>query len=265
MGTPILLPPTPYSRLLPTDSVRRAVASALPPAIGLKNWRLVYSTSRDGTSYQTLRSRCQEYNVAQELGVSYKPELIGQRHSMASLNAIAHVGLGGFQSSTSSMPTSSSYPVLFVVRDDRGAVFGCFASGGVRLCPHYTGTGESFVFSAGTLAPANSKTTLHACTSTNTSPASIYDSSSPKCPQSSQVKIFPWTQENHFFASMNLSSISFGGGNSSASGAAIWIDASLSRGFSGPCDTFGNQDTLASRGSFDILDIEIWGFDCDFQ
>ena len=96
---------------------------------------------------------------------------------------------------------------LLIVRDVHGHVFGGFASTPWHVSPHYFGTGECFVFSAG---PA--------------------------------FRCWPWTGANSHFQLGFADSIAFGGGGQ----FAIWLDEAFEYGSSGRCETFGNEPLSAS-------------------
>ena len=110
---------------------------------------------------------------------------------------------------------------MLLVSDTRGAAFGAFCTEPWKVSPRYYGTGESFVFR---LAP--------------------------------EMRIFAWSQLNSFFQYGQADSLSVGGGGH----FALWFDEELSRGTSGDCETFCSS-SLASSKDFQIVRVEVWGFE----
>ena len=92
---------------VPLDVLRPRLQSALPARLRLRDWKMAYSSKRDGISLRSL-------------------------YRAASREAGAKNG-------------SSAESLLFV-RDSRGNAFGAFATEPWRVHQRYYGTGESFVF-----------------------------------------------------------------------------------------------------------------------
>ncbi|NXX90034.1 OXR1 protein, partial [Centropus bengalensis] len=113
-------------------------------------------------------------------------------------------------------------PVLLVIKDSDGQVFGALASEPFKVSDGFYGTGETFLF---TFSP--------------------------------DFEVFKWTGDNMFFIKGDMDSLAFGGGGGEF---ALWLDGDLYHGRSHSCKTFGNH-TLSKREDFIIQDIEIWGFE----
>ncbi|XP_037659139.1 oxidation resistance protein 1 isoform X3 [Choloepus didactylus] len=113
-------------------------------------------------------------------------------------------------------------PVLMVVKDSDGQVFGALASEPFKVSDSFYGTGETFVFTF--------------------------------CPE---FEVFKWTGDNMFFIKGDMDSLAFGGGGGEF---ALWLDGDLYHGRSHSCKTFGNH-TLSKKEDFFIQDIEIWAFE----
>lgn len=112
-----------------------------------------------------------------------------------------------------------SDPIVLLVRDSAGATFGAYTSVPYTIgSNHYTGSGESFVFS---LKP--------------------------------KVQCYPWTRNNTFFHICSQDSLAVGGGGH----FALFLDSMLERGSSGPSSTFDNT-CLASQSNFDIVVVEVF-------
>ncbi|XP_027548310.1 oxidation resistance protein 1 isoform X3 [Neopelma chrysocephalum] len=113
-------------------------------------------------------------------------------------------------------------PVLLVIKDSDGQIFGALASEPFKVSDGFYGTGETFMF---TFSP--------------------------------DFEVFKWTGDNMFFIKGDMDSLAFGGGGGEF---ALWLDGDLYHGRSHSCKTFGNH-TLSKREDFIIQDIEIWAFE----
>ncbi|XP_008052547.1 oxidation resistance protein 1 isoform X2 [Carlito syrichta] len=118
--------------------------------------------------------------------------------------------------------TGLDTPVLMVIKDSDGQVFGALASEPFKVSDGFYGTGETFVF---TFSP--------------------------------EFEVFKWTGDNMFFIKGDMDSLAFGGGGGEF---ALWLDGDLYHGRSHSCKTFGNH-TLSKKEDFFIQDIEIWAFE----
>uniref|UniRef100_A0A8C5DDU4 TLDc domain-containing protein n=1 Tax=Gouania willdenowi TaxID=441366 RepID=A0A8C5DDU4_GOUWI len=110
-------------------------------------------------------------------------------------------------------------PVLMVIKDSDGQVFGALASEPFKVSDGFYGTGETFLF---TFNP--------------------------------EFEVFKWTGDNMFFIKGDMDSLAFGGGSGEF---GLWLDGDLYHGRSHSCKTFGNP-MLSKKEDFYVQDIEIW-------
>ncbi|XP_028834749.1 oxidation resistance protein 1a isoform X2 [Denticeps clupeoides] len=113
-------------------------------------------------------------------------------------------------------------PVLLVIKDSDGQVFGALASEPFKVSEGFYGTGETFLF---TLYP--------------------------------EFEVYKWTGDNMFFIKGDMDSLAFGGGSGEF---GLWLDGDLYHGRSHSCKTFGNA-MLTKKEDFYVQDIEIWSFE----
>uniref|UniRef100_A0A4W4EBQ4 Oxidation resistance protein 1 n=1 Tax=Electrophorus electricus TaxID=8005 RepID=A0A4W4EBQ4_ELEEL len=113
-------------------------------------------------------------------------------------------------------------PVLLVIKDSDGQLFGALASEPFKVSEGFYGTGETFLFS-------------------------FYP----------EFEVYKWTGDNMFFIKGDMDSLAFGGGSGEF---GLWLDGDLYHGRSHSCKTFGNP-MLSMKEDFFVQDIEIWSFE----
>ncbi|XP_043117745.1 oxidation resistance protein 1a isoform X3 [Puntigrus tetrazona] len=113
-------------------------------------------------------------------------------------------------------------PMLMVIKDSDGQVFGALASEPFKVSEGFYGTGETFLFS-------------------------FYP----------EFEAYKWTGDNLFFIKGDMDSLAFGGGSGEF---GLWLDGDLYHGRSHSCKTFGNP-MLSMKEDFFVQDIEIWSFE----
>lgn len=112
-------------------------------------------------------------------------------------------------------------PVLLIIEDTHGSVFGALTSCSLKTSDLFYGTGESFLF---TFDPEFSK--------------------------------FSWSGDNQYFIKGNADSLVIGAGDGNF---GLWLDGDLCHGRSQPCKTFENP-RLSREEDFVVKTIECWGF-----
>jgi len=189
--------------ILRNESHIRWLCETLPRAQTFDAWNLLYHTSRDGFSLNTLYRKCDPLS----------PE------------------------------ANRSGPIVTLVRDDAGGVFGAFTSEPWRVRAKSYGDGRSFVFRA---LPEEKR--------------EVYRWVQPE-PSSRELGSLPSVSGgktgNYAFQMGHLRSLSLGGG----SGFALWLDGDLLNGTSAACETFGTPGPLSTREEFKIRAVEVWGFE----
>ncbi|XP_078072779.1 oxidation resistance protein 1a isoform X3 [Mustelus asterias] len=118
--------------------------------------------------------------------------------------------------------TGVDTPMLLVIKDSDGQLFGALASEPFKISDCFYGTGETFLF---TFYP--------------------------------EFKTFKWTGDNMFFIKGDMDSLAFGGGGGEI---GLWLDGDLYHGRSHSCKTFDNC-ILSEKEDFYVQDIEIWAFE----
>ncbi|XP_059364629.1 oxidation resistance protein 1-like [Carassius carassius] len=113
-------------------------------------------------------------------------------------------------------------PMLLVIKDSDGQIFGALASEPFKVSEGFYGTGETFLF---TFYP--------------------------------DFEAHKWTGDNLFFIKGDMDSLAFGGGSGEF---GLWLDEDLYHGRSHSCKTFGNP-MLSTKEDFIVQDIEIWSFE----
>lgn len=239
---------TPAKARLLSKAVAEEIRLLLPPRLQLaENWQLAYSLEQDGSTLSTLYSLAARYR--------------GKR--------------AGF---------------VLVVRDSTNGIFGAYLSDPPRPFSSYYGSGECFLWRALRLPalpdlsslpppPSEDTTNLQRMTTvgvakklhsnnTNSSSASLSSLNVPSAngngnghrsgtstPEQIRFKAFPFSGENDFTIFCQADYLSIGGGDGHY---GLWLDASLSKGVSDTCPTFGNEPLSDEGKKFDVLGVELW-------
>jgi len=140
------------------------------------------------------------------------------------MNLLFSTSEHGFSLNTLFRQLKDMGPNIIVLEDDKGCVFGGFASDFWRVEKGYFGTGESFVY------------TCHP-----------------------HYRKFGWKgpSSNNFFLYADNNGLGIGGGGA---GYALHIDNNFKYGSSNKCTTFGNFG-LSEEADFICVNLEVWGFE----
>ncbi|XP_045900219.1 oxidation resistance protein 1a isoform X2 [Micropterus dolomieu] len=228
--------------------------------LNVKEWEVVslteYHRRIDALNSEDLRSLCKRLQITtkeevnSKLGTSIKTELEPEtfkpnlREPSDLLEAdqieklaknlpprtIGYPWTLAFGTSKHGMSIKSLYramqgqdtPVLMVIKDSDGQVFGALASEPLKVSDGFYGTGETFLFAF-----------------------------------NPEFEVYKWTGDNMFFIKGDMDSLAFGGGSGEF---GLWLDGDLYHGRSHSCKTFGNP-MLSKKEDFYVQDIEIWAFE----
>ncbi|XP_016425104.1 oxidation resistance protein 1-like isoform X3 [Sinocyclocheilus rhinocerous] len=228
------------------------------PDITFKDWEVVsvteYYRRIDALNSEDLRSLCKRLQITTKEEVNSKhmvksdpepesfrpslnePSVLLQPDQIEKLakhlppRTIGYPWSLAFSTSKHGMSIKSLYramqaqdsPVLMVIKDSDGQMFGALASEPFKVSDGFYGTGETFVFTF--------------------------------CPE---FEVFKWSGDNMFFIKGDMDSLAFGGGGGEF---GLWLDGDLYHGRTHSCKTFGNP-MLSKTEDFYVQDIEIWAFE----
>uniref|UniRef100_A0A672K1M9 Oxidation resistance protein 1 n=1 Tax=Sinocyclocheilus grahami TaxID=75366 RepID=A0A672K1M9_SINGR len=228
------------------------------PDITFKDWEVVsvteYYRRIDALNSEDLRSLCKRLQITTKEEVNSKhmvksdpepesfrpslnePSVLLQPDQIEKLakhlppRTIGYPWSLAFSTSKHGMSIKSLYramqaqdsPVLMVIKDSDGQMFGALGSEPFKVSDGFYGTGETFVFTF--------------------------------CPE---FEVFKWSGDNMFFIKGDMDSLAFGGGGGEF---GLWLDGDLYHGRTHSCKTFGNP-MLSKTEDFYVQDIEIWAFE----
>uniref|UniRef100_A0A673IKJ4 Oxidation resistance protein 1 n=1 Tax=Sinocyclocheilus rhinocerous TaxID=307959 RepID=A0A673IKJ4_9TELE len=228
------------------------------PDITFKDWEVVsvteYYRRIDALNSEDLRSLCKRLQITtkeevnskhmvksdpepesfrpslNEPSVLLRPDQIEKLAKHLPPRTIGYPWSLAFSTSKHGMSIKSLYramqgqdsPVLMVIKDSDGQLFGALASEPFKVSDSFYGTGETFVFTF--------------------------------CPE---FEVFKWSGDNMFFIKGDMDSLAFGGGGGEF---GLWLDGDLYHGRTHSCKTFGNP-MLSKTEDFYVQDIEIWAFE----
>ncbi|XP_052389660.1 oxidation resistance protein 1 isoform X2 [Carassius gibelio] len=201
------------------------------PDITFKDWEI--TTKEEVNSKHMLKSDPEPESFRPSLNepsILLQPDQIEKLAKHLPPRTIGYPWSLAFSTSKHGMSIKSLYramqgqesPVLMVIKDSDGQLFGALASEPLKVSDSFYGTGETFVFTF--------------------------------CPE---FEVFKWTGDNMFFVKGDMDSLAFGGGGGEF---GLWLDGDLYHGRTHSCKTFGNP-MLSKTEDFYVQDIEIWAFE----
>uniref|UniRef100_A0A8C1SYW3 Oxidation resistance protein 1 n=1 Tax=Cyprinus carpio TaxID=7962 RepID=A0A8C1SYW3_CYPCA len=201
------------------------------PDITFKDWEI--TTKEEVNSKHMVKSDPEPESFRPSLNepsVLLQPDQIEKLAKHLPARTIGYPWSLAFSTSKHGMSIKSLYramqaqdsPVLMVIKDSDGQLFGALASEPFKVSDGFYGTGETFVFTF--------------------------------CPE---FEVFKWTGDNMFFIKGDMDSLAFGGGGGEF---GLWLDGDLYHGRTHSCKTFGNP-MLSKTEDFYVQDIEIWAFE----
>ena len=159
---------------------------------------------------------------------------------------------------------SDCQKTLLVIRTTREDVLGGYneapweSSHKHEEAAKFYGSGQSFLFKIGSAVTEDVSFAPMNLDNEGAGPSAPKGTDTPA--KKERIVVFKWTGVNRYIqlcdASRKLIAMG-GGGKQGAFGLCLEDDFSI--GSSGPCDTFQNEP-LASDETFDVLDMEVWGF-----
>ncbi|XP_025090916.1 oxidation resistance protein 1-like isoform X2 [Pomacea canaliculata] len=152
-----------------------------------------------------------------ELSESLPPRTIGYKWSLIYSTAKHGFSLNRLYREMAHLDS----PVLLVVMDTAGYIFGAFINTPLKVSDHFYGTGECCLWAF-----------------------------------RNELKMYRWTGQNTFFIKGNFDSISIG---ASEGKFGLWLDGDLYHGRSHRCSTFDNE-VLSSSEDFLLKGLEAWSF-----
>ncbi|XP_016378555.1 oxidation resistance protein 1-like isoform X2 [Sinocyclocheilus rhinocerous] len=201
------------------------------PDITFKDWEI--TTKEEVNSKHMVKSDPEPESFRPSLNepsVLLRPDQIEKLAKHLPPRTIGYPWSLAFSTSKHGMSIKSLYramqgqdsPVLMVIKDSDGQLFGALASEPFKVSDSFYGTGETFVFTF--------------------------------CPE---FEVFKWSGDNMFFIKGDMDSLAFGGGGGEF---GLWLDGDLYHGRTHSCKTFGNP-MLSKTEDFYVQDIEIWAFE----
>ncbi|XP_016425103.1 oxidation resistance protein 1-like isoform X2 [Sinocyclocheilus rhinocerous] len=201
------------------------------PDITFKDWEI--TTKEEVNSKHMVKSDPEPESFRPSLNepsVLLQPDQIEKLAKHLPPRTIGYPWSLAFSTSKHGMSIKSLYramqaqdsPVLMVIKDSDGQMFGALASEPFKVSDGFYGTGETFVFTF--------------------------------CPE---FEVFKWSGDNMFFIKGDMDSLAFGGGGGEF---GLWLDGDLYHGRTHSCKTFGNP-MLSKTEDFYVQDIEIWAFE----
>ncbi|KAJ5780531.1 hypothetical protein N7457_005691 [Penicillium paradoxum] len=285
--TPLTLEIPKSADLLQQQLLTRALAEEIrllvPPRLQLaETWRLAYSLDRDGASLSTLYENCAEFShrspragyVLVIRDSSPSGTVFGAYMTDAPHPDSQFFGTGEcFLWRSSVLPPPANFP-LTLQGEEGPQSEEALERAGLPPPPSadtITAGRWSTLRNDGKSKPAraespshnlnmNIKTNIAAASGgvlAPPSPSSIHtpSRSGASTPERIRFKAFPYSGVNDYMIFCETGFLSLGGGDGHY---GLWVDSSLEKGVSAPCQTFGNEPLSDEGVKFDVLGVEVW-------
>ncbi|KAJ5154505.1 uncharacterized protein N7500_009944 [Penicillium coprophilum] len=269
--TPLNLEIPTAAHLLQQQLLTRALAEEIrllvPPRLQLaETWRLAYSLDRDGASLSTLYENCAEF--------SHRSPRAG--YVLVVRDSSPYSSVFGAYMTDAPHPDSQFFGTgeCFLWRASEGPQSEEVLERAGLPPPPSADTTTAARWSTfrndkskpvRAESPAhnlnmNIKTNLAAASGgvlAPPSPSSIHtpSRSGASTPERIRFKAFPYSGVNDYMIFCETGFLSLGGGDGHY---GLWLDSSLEKGVSAPCQTFGNEPLSDEGVKFDVLGVEVW-------
>ncbi|VDN97098.1 unnamed protein product [Rodentolepis nana] len=237
----ILPPPAAIfqSTILTTQIQIQELFNAIPLAAQTFDWSLTFSTELHGFSLATLYRRCEEFSSG-DLETNSRSEGVRTAGDFTERTLITRHGNICYN--------LRHQPSALLIKDTTEHVMGAYLNCHPQVhIGSFYGTGETFVFH---WIPTSSSTTPR----TEDIPTSKNVTENSQSCRNFCFKKYAWSGKNSFFISGDSDVLAVG---CSDGRSALWIDSSLNRGRSEPCETFDNPELTPSEDFF-IYALELW-------
>ncbi|KAI3405629.2 OXR1 [Candida oxycetoniae] len=235
------------------------IRNLLPARLQLfDTWELVYSLSQHGMSLNTLYRNSRPEHQLQEMKKRKKAEK-GYAEAVVTRMISSDPSNSGF-----TIEQKRPHGYILVIKDEKNCKFGAYLNEYLKPVEHkrYYGNGECFLWKVEKYDPSKLNYNKDSESSKlNYNKDSASSSSSSNSRTATRFKAFLYTGINDNIIYSNRDFIAIG---SSHGENGLYIDQSLSKGVSYPCETFGNE-VLNSKGlegakygTFKIMGLEIW-------
>lgn len=168
-------------------------------------------------------------------------------------------------------------PVLLIIKDSEGNIFGAFSSCSLKPSESFYGTGETYLFSfkqeinhatssseTSSSSPSSMATAATSADTTNIIKHSNNENNQCNISNNNNSIVmdpfvfnrFTWTGDNMYFIKGNTDSLAFGAGDGNF---GLWLDEDLYHGSTHNCKTFNNKP-LTNHQDFVVCILECWCF-----
>ncbi|KAL2008917.1 hypothetical protein VTN00DRAFT_7111 [Thermoascus crustaceus] len=254
-----------------TRALAEEIRLLVPPRLQLVDtWRLAYSLDRDGSSLATLYENCRQY--------SQRSQRAGYVLVVRDASASSSSGSGG--AIFGAYLTDAPHPAPHYYGTGECFLWRASVLPSTPLIPAGVDQKhlmtEEMLEQAGLPPPPSADTTKVGRSTTlrgekrnknvnngdllappgeaATNGAGV-DRSGASTPDRIRFKAFPYSGVNDYMIFCETGFLSVGGGDGHY---GLWLDDSVEKGVSEPCQTFGNEPLSDEGAKFDVLGVEVW-------